>query len=240
MSSQRSRIEVSSSSAQLTAAWLEDVTDKFVQRNEDKEFLMNKTARLRVLNNERKQAALALRSSMTNNLGNDSKNSSQQNSSNLDSELLENHLEALEVEVEVETAAVNDLQNTMTNDPKVGLADIYAALDDLEEGEARALLRRCCSRMAKLKRDRGKYEVEMNKKNMKIQAQCEQLAALEMTLHQSSIEYDRRLREQRQKYEAKMGVLLRRSLTSNRKPVTVRMSRKQLKEINPFERREFV
>jgi len=148
---------------------LEDVTDKFVQRNEDKEFLMNKTARLRVLNNERKQAALALRNSMTNNLGNDSKNSSQQNSSNLDSELLENHLEALEVEVEVETAAVNHLQNTMTNDPKVGLADIYAALDDLEEGEARALLRRCCSRMAKLKRERSKYEVEMNKKNMKIQ-----------------------------------------------------------------------
>ena len=38
MESQRSKIEVSSNSAQLTAAWLEDVTDKFVQRNEDKEF----------------------------------------------------------------------------------------------------------------------------------------------------------------------------------------------------------
>ena len=37
--------------------------------------------------------------------------------------------------------------------------------------------------------------------------------------------------EQRQKYEAKMGALLRRSLTINstNKPVTVRMSRKQLK-----------
>ena len=246
IASQRSRIEVSSSSAQLTAAWLEDVTDKFVQRNEDKEFLMNKTARLRVLNNEKEQAELALRNSVSNYNNNDSsKDGNQQNTSNLDSELLENHLEALEVEVEVETAAVNDLQNTMTNDPKVGLADIYEALDDLEEGEARALLRRCCSRMAKLKRDRGKFEVEMNQKNMKIQAQSEQLANLEMTLHQSSIEYDRRLREQRQKYEAKMGALLRRSLTINstNKPVTVRMSRKQLKEINPFEnkrRSEFI
>merc|ERR1711916_247744 len=138
--------------------------------------------------------------------------------------------------VEVETAAVNDLQNTMTNGPEVGLADIYAALDDLEEGEARALLRRCCSRMAKLKRERGKHEAEMHQQNMKIQAQRQQLAHLEMTLHQSSIEYDRRLREQRQKYEAKMGALLRRSLKSNsvNKPITVRMSRKQLKEINPF------
>ena len=59
--------------------------------------------------------------------------SSENNVSNLDSELLENHLEALEVEVEVEKAAVNDLQSTMTSDPKVGLADIYQALDDLEE-----------------------------------------------------------------------------------------------------------
>ena len=41
---------------------------------------------------------------------------SENNVSNLDSELLENHLEALEVEVEVEKAAVNDLQSTMTSD----------------------------------------------------------------------------------------------------------------------------
>ena len=66
---------------------------------------------------------------------------------------------------------------------KVGLADIYQALDDLEEGEARALLRRCCSRMAKLKRERGKYESELNQRNMIIQEQGEQLARLEMTLH---------------------------------------------------------
>eukprot|EP00943_MAST-04B_sp_MAST-4B-sp1_P001326 g1326.t1 len=64
----------------------------------------------------------------------------------------------LEVEVEVETFALNDLQNTMTNDPKVGLANIHEALDDLEEGEAHALLHRCCSRMAEIKRDCGKYE----------------------------------------------------------------------------------
>ena len=236
MESQRSQIEVSSNSAQLTAAWLEDVTDKFVQRNEDKEFLMNKTARLRVLNSEKEKAALALRNSMTAH-AHDQGGSSENNVSNLDSELLENHLEALEVEVEVEKAAVNDLQSTMTSDPKVGLADIYQALDDLEEGEARALLRRCCSRMAKLKRERGKYESELNQRNMIIQEQGEQLARLEMTLHQSSLEYDRRLKEQRQKYETKMGNLLRRSMTNSagNKPITVRMSRKQLREINPFE-----
>ena len=51
----------------------------------------------------------------------------------MDSELLENH-RSVGSGVEVETAAVNDLQNTMTNDPKVGLADIYEALDDLGNG----------------------------------------------------------------------------------------------------------
>ena len=72
---------------------------------------------------------------------------------------------------------------------------------------------------------------------MIIQEQGEQLTRLEMTLHQSSLEYNRRLKEQRQKYETKMGNLLRRSMTNSagNKPITVRMSRKQLREINPFE-----
>ena len=96
MESQRSQIEVSSNSAQLTAAWLK-TTDKFVQRNEDKEFLMNKTARLRVLNSEKEKAALALRNSMT--ARHDQGGFKREQWSNLDSELLEEHLEALEVEV---------------------------------------------------------------------------------------------------------------------------------------------
>ena len=100
--------------------------------------LMNKTARLRVLNSEKEKAALALRNGRP--LMPMIRGSSENNVSNLDSELLENHLEALEVEVEVEKAAVNDLQSTMTSDLKVGLADIYQALDDLEEGESQSIV----------------------------------------------------------------------------------------------------
>jgi hypothetical protein len=203
-------LNASTNSTNIAEAWLEDVTDGLAKRKEEDGKLREKTAQLQILHSER-EAARKLRSSMTKD--------------HPDEEHLQNQLEALDVQVDVHSAAVA-VHERQASENNVDLTQVYEALDDLDEAEARSLLRRCCARMAHLKEERSAQEVGMVEDKMKIKAQAKKLSALELALHKTSIEYDRRLRDQRHRYEERMRALL------TAKPV--KLKRGALKEIDPF------
>jgi hypothetical protein len=197
-------------------AWLEDMTDGLARKKQDKGKLREATAQLKVLHHQLDEAR-QLRQSMS------------KEAYGSDDEALETRVEALDVQVDLERASVANQTKRLESEATVDLSHVYKALDDLDEREARSLLRRCCARMASLKEERTQFVSKIEYNNIQLRTQAEQLSQLELSLHKRSIEYDRRLREQRHNYEERIRAML------VAKPV--KLKRSMVKEIphpNPF------